>query len=53
MLDKIIMTSAEYGMVPLEGMLARLVREGVITLEVAQAYAIRPADVARYVKGGE
>ncbi|KKU94182.1 type IV pili twitching motility protein PilT [Candidatus Amesbacteria bacterium RIFCSPHIGHO2_02_FULL_48_21] len=53
MLDNIIMTSAEYGMVPLEGMLARLVREGVITLEVAQAYAIRPADVARYVKGGE
>lgn len=52
MLDNIIMTSAEYGMSTLEGMLAKLAKEGVISLETAQAYAIRPADVVRYFKGG-
>ncbi|HBC72616.1 MAG: twitching motility protein [Candidatus Amesbacteria bacterium GW2011_GWB1_47_19] len=52
MLDNIIMTSAEYGMVPMEGTLAKLVKDGVLSLELAQAYSIRPADVLRYVKGG-
>ena len=51
MLDNIIMTSAEYGMTTLENTLARMVREEKITIEVAQAYAARPADITRFVKG--
>jgi len=51
MLDNIIMTSQEYGMTTMEMILARMVRNGVITMETAQAYALRPGDVARHVKG--
>ena len=52
MIDNIIMTSAESGMVTLESTLARLTTEGVISLETAQAYATRPGDVERLVRGG-
>ncbi|KKU63685.1 MAG: twitching motility protein [Candidatus Amesbacteria bacterium GW2011_GWA1_47_16] len=52
MLDNIIMTSSEYGMVSLEGTLAKLTRESVISLEIAQAFALRPADVSRFIRGG-
>lgn len=51
-LDNIIATSGEFGMVTLENDLARLVKAGKITLEVAEAYASRPSDVSRLVKGG-
>ena len=51
MLDNIIMTSIEYGMTTLEMVLARLVKEGKISFETAQAYAARPADIQRFVKG--
>ncbi len=51
MLDNIIMTSAEYGMTSLEQTLGRLVKENKLSLEIAQAYAIRPAEVARFAKG--
>lgn len=51
MIDNIIMTSSEYGMLTLENSLARLVKEGKISMETAQAYAIRPADIVRFVKG--
>jgi len=51
-LDNIIMTSAESGMVTLEVILANLVKSNVITLETAQAYAMRPGDVTRFVNGG-
>ncbi|MEK9200738.1 MAG: type IV pilus twitching motility protein PilT [Patescibacteria group bacterium] len=51
MLDNIIMTSSEYGMTSLEQVLGRLVREGKLTIETAQAYSLRPAEVARFSKG--
>ncbi len=51
MIDNIIQTSAEYGMKTLEMSLAELVNGGVITMEMAMAYAFRPEDVRRYIKG--
>jgi twitching motility protein PilT len=51
LLDNIILTSAESGMITLESTLSTLVKTGKITLETAQAYALRPSDVARFVKG--
>lgn len=51
MLDNIIITSADYGMMTLENSLANLVKTGEVDLETAQAYANRPADVSRLVKG--
>lgn len=50
MLDNIIMTSAEYGMNTLEASLGKLVRENVISMETAQAYALRPGEINRYAK---
>lgn len=51
MLDNIILTSADVGMSTLESNLARLVKQGKISYEFAQAYAARPGDIARFVKG--
>lgn len=45
MIDNIIQTSAEMGMKMLEMDLARLVKEGKISLEVAQNYAFRPEEL--------
>lgn len=53
MLDNIILTSSEYGMSTLEASLATLVKNGSISLETAQAYALRPGDVQRFVTGGK
>jgi twitching motility protein PilT len=50
LIDNIIQTSAEMGMVPLEKSLAELVKKGVISFETAQEYALRPADLARLVR---
>lgn len=41
LIDNIIMTSAESGMVTMESTLARLVKEGVISGETAQAYGLK------------
>lgn len=41
LIDNIIMTSAESGMVTMENTLARLVKEGVISGETAQAYGLK------------
>lgn len=51
MLDNIIQTSAELGMMTLETSLAALVREGKISLEVAQEYALRPEELMRQMRG--
>jgi len=51
MLDNIIQTSSEYGMRTLEMSLAELVNQGEITMETAMAFAFRPEDVTRYIKG--
>ena len=45
MLDNIIQTSADMGMVGLETSLSRLVREGVVTEEVALSYSLRPDEL--------
>lgn len=42
LIDNLIQTSAESGMVILEASLAYLLREGVISLETAQNYSYRP-----------
>lgn len=49
-IDSIIQTSAEAGMVTLETTLARFVREGKITMEVAQSFALRAEELERLVK---
>lgn len=50
LIDNVIQTSAELGMRSLERDLARLVREGKISLEIAQTYALRPEELMRLVK---
>ncbi len=52
MIDNIIQTSSEYGMKTLESCLAELVGRGVISTETAEAYATRPEEIRRYLKGG-
>ena len=47
LIDSIIETSADVGMHSIETSLAQLVREGMITLEVAQMYALRPELLSR------
>ena len=42
LIDNLLQTSAEAGMVILESSLAYLLREGLISLETAQNYSIRP-----------
>lgn len=51
LIDNLIETSAEYGMVSLEASLARLVKEGRVTSEVAVRYCLRPG-VLRKLLGG-
>ena len=50
LLDNIIQTSAEFGMMTLEKALAERVKEGKISIEVATSYAIRPEDLVRLLK---
>lgn len=49
-IDNIIQTSTEIGMRTLEMSLASLIKEGKITLEVAQSYSVRPDELARLVR---
>lgn len=51
LLDNIIATSAELGMVSLETSLAKLVKTGVVSLEMAQNYALRPDELTRLIRG--
>ena len=50
LIDNIILTSSELGMRTLEMDLARLVKEGKISLEVAQSYSLRPEELIRLIK---
>jgi len=50
MMDNVIQTSSEMGMVNLETSLANLVNGGKISLETAQAYALRPRELMRQTK---
>lgn len=51
MIDNIIQTSGEVGMMTLETDLARLVKEGQISLETAKYYALRLEDLMSLVRG--
>jgi twitching motility protein PilT len=53
MLDNIILTSSDSGMITLESVLADLVKSGIISYETALAFAMRPGDITRFVKGIE
>lgn len=50
LLDNVIQTSAEFGMMTIETSLARAVKEGKISVETATAYAVRPEDIGRLLK---
>lgn len=50
LIDNIIQTSKDIGMETLEGSLARLVKGGKVSLEVASNYALRPEELFRLVK---
>lgn len=49
-IDSIIQTSAESGMLTLDTTLARLVREGKISIETAQSYSLRPEELNRLIR---
>ncbi len=50
LLDNIIQTSAELGMTTLEAALARRVKEGLVSIEVATAYAQHPEELGKLLK---
>ena len=50
-IDNIIQTSAEFGMTTLEANLATYVQQGLISLEEAVSFSIRPEELTRIVKG--
>lgn len=50
LLDNIIQTSAELGMITLEAALARRVKEGAISIEVATAYSQHPEELGKLLK---
>jgi len=50
MIDNIIQTSLETGMISLERSLANLIKNGYITLETAQLFSLRPEELQRYLK---
>ncbi len=49
LIDSIIQTSQDYGMIPLESSLASLVLSGTISLETAKSYALSPEELLRMV----
>jgi len=49
-IDNVIRTSADIGMVSLEHALVDLVRQGLITMDRAQEYAVHPEEVVRLLK---
>lgn len=51
LIDNLIQTSGEMGMVSLESSLAALVRDGIISLEIAKDYSLRP-DLLTKLTGG-
>ena len=51
MIDNVISTNADVGMVSLESYLAMLVKKGKITEEVAKNYCLRPADLQNRLIG--
>lgn len=52
LIDNLIQTSGEMGMVSLEAVLTKLVKEGQISFDVAQSYSVHPELLARMIGGG-
>ncbi len=52
LIDNVIQTSAELGMMTLETALAVAVKEGKISMEMATSYALRPEELGRLLKQG-
>jgi len=50
-IESVLETSQEVGMSTLERSLADLVRRGVITMEVAQSWSLRPDELSRLARG--
>jgi twitching motility protein PilT len=50
LLDNVILTSAEMGMATMEASLAKAVQSGIISVDTASMYALRPAELARLLK---
>lgn len=50
LIDNVMQTSAESGMITLETSLSKLVKEGKISTDAAMAYAVRPEELARLLK---
>ncbi len=50
LLDNVIQTSAELGMMTLETSLSRAVKEGKISVEAAMSFAVRPEELGRLLK---
>lgn len=49
-IDNVIQMSSEQGMMTMETSLANWVRSGVVSLEIAQEYSVRPGDLERLLK---
>ena len=49
-IDNVIRTSADIGMISIEHSLVQMVREGTITMETAQKYAVKPEEIIRLMK---
>ena len=49
LIDSVIQTSKDMGMITIDDSLAQLVKEGIITLDDAKPYALRVADLERMV----
>lgn len=52
-IDNILQTSTEVGMNTIEMSLATLIKQGKITLEVAQSYSLRPEELTRLARSGK
>lgn len=50
MIDNIIQTSVETGMIFMERSLAELVNRGIVSVELAQSFALRPKELNRLLK---
>lgn len=50
-IDNIIQTSIEFGMATIESVLVKYVNQGLISLETAKNFALRPEEINRLVQG--
>ncbi len=48
LIDNIIQTSQSVGMIPLEKYMGELIQKGKLSMEVAQAWSLRPNELMRY-----